>query len=102
MTKPGTGTTLIELEWSWYAQRVAGGPLADMKRRYWSLGSLPTQMLTDKLETVEISWLQMLTGVSNPYPGELWANAVKQYTGVNPTVVMSENKRTFYALASIA
>ena len=79
----GTGTTLTELEFSWFAQRVSGASVdspartvEELKRTYFSRGSLPSAVLAGPIDQVETAWLQIISGATVYYLGDLWRQAV--------------------------
>lgn len=107
----GTGTSLSELERSWFQIRGnmnglsvnAGTPLNELKRRYFisQIGGAAANI--NSLEDLEKQWLRAVigSGVSNTrYLADLWRQAVGA-KGLSVSVRMEENKKTFYRNVSI-
>lgn len=97
-----TGTSLSQLERSWFAQKVAGvlgtTPLNDIKRRYYAsqLGEVNINSLND----LEIRWLRKVITDNSATPSGnelsgLWAQAVAS-AGLRVSKYTDENKQTFY------
>lgn len=96
-----TGTTLSELEWSWFAERsgLSGNnrPLSDHKHAYFSSKGFGG---TNKpITQMEKEWLQSVAGTDSEYFGDLWREAcVAQSVPVGAT--MHECKRNFFRLVT--
>lgn len=98
----GTGTSLSELERSWFSQKSPGlsatTSLNDIKRRYY-MSQLPGTDIRF-LSDLEMQWLRktITTAGGTPsgeYPADLW----RQLVGINSLRVsksMDENKQTYY------
>jgi len=107
----GTGTTLADLELSWYASRSSlpsqANPgaviysLSHHKSAYFSRGSLPSANLKPVI-SLEKEWLALITGVAESQGLQaLWAAAVAGNTlGTAETGIVA-NKILFYSGSSV-
>ena len=100
MATQGTGRTLSELEFSWFASRAGAvdRKLSDMKRRYFgSKIGRATDSPSISVEELERRWLISVSGLSETEGvARLWAGACAAQSAPVSKFV-DQNKRSFYS-----
>jgi len=102
MAGRGTGQSLEELEYSWFAQRVGSSSSAisinELKRIYFQA---QLSGATGSLRDLEVQWLRKYISDAGGTPSStnLWREAVVA-SGGTPSNRLTENQRKFYSTVS--
>lgn len=94
----GTGTTLKELEYSWFATRsgLSGSRTTREHKRAYYISELGARANDVPLSQLEYEWLHAQTGVSSNAIADMWREAVVG-AGLTPETTILNNKRKYYS-----